>query len=159
MALGRVTELGLNDVYKSMLTEKKVLVEGNDNDLIHSEIEEILNDFKSKISVEGVEEKIRDVEKYPALTAAEKSIIKSIQKVLDALQDLDKVEYSGIITMVGKTAPKDGESEIEAKDEEFAAKADEAPAAEEPPADGGFDFKESFDVMSAMLSEDKDKEI
>ena len=143
MALGVSDKLGLNDVYKQMLSEKTI-TEGSDNDLIHSEIEEILNDFKSKISVEGVEEKIRDVEKYPSLTIAEKSIIKSIQKVLDALEDLEKVEYSGIITMVGsgKSETKtDSEEEIADKDKEFADNLDKE-SEETPTEDDKFNFDE-----------------
>lgn len=131
--LGNITELGINDVYAQMVRDRKYqrkpLLEGSDNDLIHVEIEEILNDFKSKISVEGTEEKIRDVEKYPTLTTAEKSIIKSIQKVLDSLSDLDKVEYSGIITMVDKQSTTKAKEELEQKDQEFA----DAQSNEEPP--------------------------
>ena len=120
-----------------------MLTEGSDNNLIHSEIEEILNDFKSKISVEGVEEKIRDVEKYPSLTNAEKSIIKSIQKVLDALNDLDKVEYSGIIIMVGKQSKSDSEEEIKSKDEEFVdANPADTPSDEKPTDEFQFDDAE-----------------
>lgn len=151
MALGNVTELGANDVYAQMLkdrkfgknlSERKLILEGSDNDLIHAEIEEILNEFKSKISVEGTEEKIRDVEKYPTLTAAEKSIIKSIQKVLDALADLEKVEYSGIITMVGKQKSSDSETELEQKDKEFAENQDKEKSGEAP-ADESFNFDEA----------------
>jgi type I site-specific restriction-modification system R (restriction) subunit len=144
MALGMVTELALNDVYASMLEERKLLKEGSDNNLIHAEIEEILNDFKSKISIEGIQEKIRDVEKYEPLTAAEKNIIKSIQKVLDALDALEKVDYAGIITMVAKAKKDDSKAEMEEKDKEFAdnmeqEKTEQAPA-DQPPSEEEFDF-------------------
>ena len=142
MALGVITELGLNDVYAEMLKERKMLAEGSDNNLIHTEIEEILNDFKSKISVEGIEEKIRDVEKYSPLTAAEKNIIKSIQKVLDALESLESVQYDGIITMVAKGDKSKAKEEMDQNQKEFEdaqAKEEPAPPSEEP-SEEEFDF-------------------
>lgn len=143
MALGLSTELGLNEVYKDMIKQRELLREGSDSNLIHKEIEEILSDFKSKISVEGIEEKLRDVEKYSPLTTAEKSIIKSIQKVLDALEALEKVQYDGIITMVAGGGKSDTKDEMSDKDAEFAENLDKEtpPPSEEPPAnDEGFKF-------------------
>jgi coenzyme F420-reducing hydrogenase alpha subunit len=134
------TKLGANDVYKQMLEERKIVIQEVTSlkNLIHSEVETIVKDFKSTISVDGIEEKLRDAEKND-LTQKDKEIIKYIQKVLDSFVELDKVEYEGVISTKEANiaaggdkkedeAPADDkalEDEMKSKDENFDAPADE----------------------------------
>lgn len=140
MAFFNSTQLGANDVYKAMLESRQTQLQEVTSlkNLIHSEVETIVKDFKASISVDGIEEKLRDAEKND-LTQKDKEIIKYIQKVLDSFVELDKVEYEGVISTK--------EANIEA------GKKDDAPT-EEPPADDAA----LEDEMKSKDAEFKDEE-
>lgn len=143
----------LRTIYESILSKRKQLDEVTSlKNLIHIETEQVIEEFTSNISVEGVEEKIRDLEKMD-LTQMDKTVIKSIDKVLAALKELSGVEYEGVIKAkesVVEDEPKDEtdgektetpseedlEAELRAGDEEI--KKNMAPEDEEDV----FNFKE-----------------
>jgi hypothetical protein len=142
------TALGANDVYKLMLESRKTQLQEVTSlkNLIHSEVETIVKDFKSTISVDGIEEKLRDAEKND-LTQKDKEIIKYIQKVLDSFVELDKVEYEGVISTkeanidAGGSEDKkeDAPTDDKALEDEMKSKDDEMAGGDEPAGDE-FDF-------------------
>lgn len=86
--MGFHNDLSLNNDYKEMLKNRKsVLTEGSMNS-IHQDVEDVMNDFsstvKSEIDVDGVNAKLRDLEKLK-LTKTDKQIINAIDKLVKSI--------------------------------------------------------------------------
>lgn len=125
MALNRVNELGINDVYKDIMENgKKRLEEAvTSGNSIHSKVEDTMKDFSSNLTssvdAEATEEKLRDLEKDD-LTNLDKKVIAAIRKLVTnlgkSLDDFSKfqkgLKYEYVINK------KEGVPEEDAVDEE-----------------------------------------
>ena len=110
----------LREIYESIQKQLDEVI--SLKNLIHIETEKIIEEFTANISVEGVEEKIRDLEKMD-LTQMDKTVIKSIDKVLAALKELSGVEYEGVIK--AKESAVEDEPEDKTEDEKTDKPSDE----------------------------------
>jgi hypothetical protein len=143
------TQLAINDVYKEMMAERKQSGQLNEvtslKNLIHSDVETIRSEFTDAISVDGIEEKIRDAEKND-LTSKDKEIIKHLRKVIETIDALTKVEYEGVInTKEGNVVEKEKGSEEPPADtgssEEQLKSAGSTSEPAEAPAEDDFNFE------------------
>ena len=99
MAINRESNLTMNKIYEQMYAKKKQQLNEamNGSNSIHSDVETMMNEFastvKSNIDSESVKENLRKLETLE-LTKADKSIIKSIEKLVDVItkasDDFDK---------------------------------------------------------------------
>jgi hypothetical protein len=143
------TNLGVNDIYKEMFSQREQAASKREQlaevtslkNLIHSDVETIRSEFTDAISVDGIEEKIRDAEKND-LTSKDKEIIKHLRKVIETIDALTKVEYEGVInTKDGNVVDDKAKAEEPAPEggsEEQLKSADGG--VKEEPAAGGDDF-------------------
>jgi len=141
MALFREENLTMNKLYQEMFNKKKSQLDEavKANNSIHADVEAVMTDFastiKTEIDSEGIKEKLRNLEKFE-LTTADKSIIKAIDKLVDAItkayEDFDKfkkgLKYEYILSKKGEptstdevdeNAPPSTEEELRGADDQF----------------------------------------
>ena len=130
MALQRLTELGINDIYARMLKERKQqLTEAtaSSSNSIHTETEKLIDELSGDemtLSAEQLEEKLRDLEKLE-LTSLDKKVITAIRKnitiMAKAKEDFEKftkvLKYEYVISKKNEPSDENAVEDEEANPE------------------------------------------